>query len=351
MGKGRGYANQVYSPRIFGSMVGLLSGAGWNLLVWSGQETGTDVSLAKINNRRQRPDGIVFRESCSRRIRIYIRSIGSIISPSFFAFGWATVFAEEGRRMKELYEFAVNLAERAGEITLKYFRTDLKVESKSDQSPVTIADRQAEEFIRSEIEKRFPDDAILGEEFGEKPGRSGRRWILDPIDGTKTFIRGVAMYGTMIAVEDAGRAVVGVIRYPPNNETIGAYSGGGCFYNGARCRVSQTANLKEAAALTTAPDNFIKYIGQDALLRLFARTGLQRTWGDCYGYMLVATGRADIMIDPIVSIWDAAALIPIITEAGGRITDRAGREGLGISDVVATNGALHAATLELLAQE
>lgn len=252
--------------------------------------------------------------------------------------------------MKELFDFAVDLAERAGEITLKYFRTDLKIESKSDHSPVTIADRQAEEFIRMEIEKRFPDDGILGEEFGEKPGRSGRRWILDPIDGTKTFIRGVAMYGTMIAVEDAGRAVIGAIRYPPNKETIGAYEGGGCWYNGVRCHVSQTANLKDAAAMTTAPDSFIKIIGQDALLRVFAQTGIQRTWGDCYGYMLVATGRADIMIDPIVSIWDAAALIPIINEAGGRITDRAGREGLGITDVVATNGILHEAALKLLAR-
>jgi len=252
--------------------------------------------------------------------------------------------------MKELYDFAVDLAERAGKITLKYFRTDLKIESKSDHSPVTIADRQAEEFIRAEIEKRFPDDGILGEEFGEKPGRSGRRWILDPIDGTKTFIRGVAMYGTMIAVEEAGRSIVGVVRYPPNDETIGAYEGGGCFYNGVRCHVSETATLKESASLTTAPDNFIKYFGQDEMLRVIAQTGLHRTWGDCYGYMLVATGRADIMIDPIVSIWDAAALIPIINEAGGRITDITGREGLGITNVVATNGLLHEATLKLLAK-
>ncbi len=250
--------------------------------------------------------------------------------------------------MKEIYDFAVKLAEEAGKITLKYFRTDLRVDSKPDLSPVTIADRQAEEFLRKEIEKRFPDDGILGEEFGEKPGKSGYRWILDPIDGTKTFIRGVPMYGTMIAVERDGESLIGVIRFPPSNETIAALSGYGCFFNGARCKGSSTASLAQATVLTTAMDGILKYRGEKTLLRLLRETGIQRTWGDCYGYMLVATGRADAMIDPIVHLWDVAPIKPIIVEAGGRFSDADGNDSTGVTNMVGSNGLVHDGILNIL---
>ncbi len=250
--------------------------------------------------------------------------------------------------LAELTEFAIDIADEAGEITLKYFGTEIEVESKSDQSPVTIADRESEKYLRGEIEKRFPDDGILGEEFGEKKGTTGRRWILDPIDGTKSFIRGVPLYGTMVAVEIDGRPVVGVICFAPIGDTIAAFEGGGCRVNGEPCAVSETTEIASALALTTDFGDFRTYLGQAALMNYVGSTGLQRTWGDCYGYLMLATGRADVMVDPIMNYWDVAALIPIVTEAGGRITDIAGSDSPQMKTCVATNGALHEAVLKLV---
>lgn len=249
--------------------------------------------------------------------------------------------------MKELYDFALRIAERAGEITLRYFGKEFVVESKADQSPVTIADRSAEEFLRAEIERRFPDDGILGEEYGVKEGRSGRRWTIDPIDGTKSFIRGVPLYGTMIALEEGGVSKVGVVRFPATRDTLGAWAGGGCYVNGQRCRVSATASLAEASAMTTDMKNFTERLGRDALMRFVDRTKLQRTWGDCYGYLMVATGRADLMVDPIVQIHDFAPLIPIMAEAGGRFSNLAGETPTEPGAVLATNGLLHEAALAI----
>ncbi len=250
--------------------------------------------------------------------------------------------------MQDLFDSAIDLAKQAGKITLDYFCTDLNIESKSDDSPVTIADRKTEEFLRKEIEKRYPDDAILGEEFGEKKGRSGLRWILDPIDGTKTFIRGVPMYGTMIAIEREGQSQVGVIYFPPLDETIAALSGSGCYWNGEKCSVSKTATLPEASVMTTAMDSILEHWGEEILLRFLKETGFQRTWADCYGYLLVATGRADACVDPIMHIWDVAPLIPIVEEAGGRLTDLNGSRSLKITNMMASNGKIHDAFLDLL---
>ncbi len=250
--------------------------------------------------------------------------------------------------MHEIFDSAIDLAQRAGKITLDYFCTDLNIESKSDDSPVTIADRKTEEFLRNEIEKRYPDDAILGEEFGEKEGRSGLRWILDPIDGTKTFIRGVPMYGTMIAIERGGESRVGVIHFPPLDETIAALSGNGCYWNGERCGVSQTEALSEASIMTTSMDSILDCWGEQILLRILKETGFQRTWADCYGYLLVATGRADACVDPIMHIWDVAPLIPIVQEAGGRLTDLSGGQSLEMTNMMASNGRIHKAFLDLL---
>jgi histidinol phosphatase-like enzyme (inositol monophosphatase family) len=251
--------------------------------------------------------------------------------------------------MKEILEFATAIAREAAAITLKHFRTGVVVESKSDASPVTVADREAEEFLRRRIERAYPDDAILGEEFGEKTGRSGYRWILDPIDGTKSFIRGVAMYGTMVGVEKDGQNLVGVVHYPASSETLAAAAGLGCSYNGQTCRVSSTQDLRLSTALTTDLRSLLRHYGQGALRRFLTETGLQRTWGDCYGYLLVATGRADLMFDPVVNPWDVAALIPIIQEAEGRATDARGLTGTNVRSFLATNSWLHAAALEMFA--
>ncbi len=250
--------------------------------------------------------------------------------------------------MKELLDFAVQLAEQAGYITLKYFRTNLQIDSKEDDSPVTIADRSAEEFIRKEIEKRFPDDAILGEEFGEKPGTTGFRWILDPIDGTKSFIRGIYMYGTMIALEKDGESKIGVIRFPAYEETISALKGNGCSCNNDPCRVSGIDSPAQAMIVSSSFRDILQHQGETALLNIIRGTGMQRTWGDCYGYYLVANGRVEASIDAIMHIWDVAPLIPIIQEAGGTVTDVFGNPpSLTMTNMLASNGKIHKALIEL----
>lgn len=250
--------------------------------------------------------------------------------------------------MKEVLDCAIELAKKAGAITLKHYGTVLEVEDKADMSPVTVADRAAEEFLRAEIERRFPDDGIVGEEHGVKEGRSGRRWIVDPIDGTKTFIRGVPLYGTLIAVEVDEEPVVGVIHCPPLDETVSALVGHGAFHDGVRCHVSPCATLAEATMVTTATDSWLRYLGDRTLIDVIRATRLQRTWGDCYGYMLLATGRVDVMIDPRVARWDVAPMLPIIREAGGVITGVDGRTDAGMTDVVAGNAELHRAAMAIL---
>ncbi len=236
---------------------------------------------------------------------------------------------------------AVAAAREAGQLTLRFFqREDLAVERKADNSPVTAADKQAEQLLRRRIQDAFPDDGILGEEFGEETGTSGFRWILDPIDGTKSFICGVPLYGTLIGVERSGASVVGVIYIPGLDECVYAASGGGAWYTQGSAapraaHVSQRDRLSDAVFLTSQLDSFYPRGAHQAYLELERAAYITRMWGDCYGYLLVATGRADVMVDPIMNVWDAAALQPVLQEAGGVYTDWSGRptihggEGIG----------------------
>lgn len=249
--------------------------------------------------------------------------------------------------MKDLYDFALQLADQAGKNTLKYFRQSFEIETKADASPVTIADRTTEELMRTEIEKHFPDDGIVGEEYGVKEGKTGRRWILDPIDGTKSFVRGFPAYGNLIGVVEGEQSVVGVVHFPAMGETVAAYQGGGCFYNGVRCQVSKVDSAIQATALSSDFRDCAKRWGDKALLRLFDETGLQRTWGDCYGYLMVATGRAEIMVDAYLHIWDVAALAPVIQEAGGRCSRIDGAFDVNADHLIATNAAFHDEMLEI----
>jgi len=243
------------------------------------------------------------------------------------------------------FELARAAAREAAIATLAHFQSDLlAVELKGDASPVTVADRQAEEILRRRIAQDFPDDGILGEEFGEQPGTSGYRWIVDPIDGTKSFVAGVPLYGTLVGVEHQGRSVIGVIQLPALDECVYAAAGQGAWHvrGGSAprpARVSSCSKLSEALFLTSelrypTPDR------QQVLARLVEATRVNRTWGDCYGYLLVATGRADVMIDPIMALWDAAALQPILEEAGGVLTDWQGNPTIYSGEAVATNGKL-----------
>jgi histidinol-phosphatase len=242
--------------------------------------------------------------------------------------------------MKNDLEFAVELARGAGEITLKYFRSKPETTTKTDGSYVTIADREAEAYIRRQIGERFPDDGILGEEEGESHGTSGRRWIIDPIDGTFAFVHGVPFYGVLIAVEIDREMSVGVVNIPALNEIVSAGKGMGCFFNGEPARVSSTTKLEDALLLSTDFAACERYGFGEAAESLQSRARTSRTWGDCYGYVLVATGRADIMLDPVMNLWDCAPLLPILEEAGGTFTDWRGVKTAYGGNSIATNGLL-----------
>lgn len=242
--------------------------------------------------------------------------------------------------LNELLEFAVDLARGAGEITLQYFRKQPETSKKSDGSYVTIADREAESYLRKRIAERFPDDGILGEEEGELHGASGRRWVLDPIDGTFAFVHGVPLYGVLIAVEIENEMSVGVVNIPALGEIVSSAKGLGCFLNGEPARVSRTAKLEDALLLSTSFSECARFGFGRAAELLQARAKVSRTWGDCYGYVLVATGRADIMLDPVMNLWDCAPLLPIMEEAGGTFTDWRGVRTVDGGNSIATNGVL-----------
>ena len=240
-------------------------------------------------------------------------------------------------------QLALEAAREAGQITLEYFRhEDLEVERKDDDSPVTIADRRVEAHLRDRIAQSFPQDAVLGEEMPDHEGTSGFRWILDPIDGTKSFIHGVPLYGTLIGVEQEGQPVLGVVYVPALEECVYAAVGQGAWYvQGTKppqaAHVSQRP-LSQGLFLTSEVANFEQVGRRDAYDRLQAAARLSRSWGDAYGYLMVATGRADVMVDPIANVWDVAPLLPILEEAGGHFTDWQGRRTIHSGQGVATNG-------------
>lgn len=243
--------------------------------------------------------------------------------------------------LSSLLEFAVEVAWRAGRVTLAHFQTGVGIDRKADGSPVTVADREAERLARDLIQARFPDHGIIGEELGETRPDAARRWILDPIDGTRSFVRGVPLYGVMVALEDGGEAALGVLHFPAlQGETVFAARGEGCWWDGRRARVSEEADLSRALLLTTDAERLAKEGHSDAWIGLGAKAELVRTWGDCYGHALVATGRAEAMFDPVLAPWDAAALAPIVAEAGGRFTDWGGSATHTGGSGISTNSAL-----------
>ncbi len=248
-------------------------------------------------------------------------------------------------KLQPYLDFALDATWQAGRITLGYFQTGITVERKADNTPVTAADRAAEKRLRSLIGERFPDHGIIGEEYGEQSSSSSLTWIVDPIDGTKSFTCGVPIYGCLMALVEDGRPLVGVAHFPALNETIYAARGMGCFWNGRRARVSPQANLADAVLLASDIGN---YAEKDAAFqKLVGSTYIQRTWGDSYGYLLVATGRADIMLDPKMNIWDCAPFGVIMEEAGGTFTDWQGTPTIDGGESLATNGALFDQVMEI----
>lgn len=246
-----------------------------------------------------------------------------------------------------LMDFAVRTAEQAGEITLEHFG-NAEVEFKGDGSEVTEADRASEEYIRAAIRDAFPGDGLLGEEGGEMEGtvgQGGRRWIVDPIDGTRSFGSGVPLYGVLLALEVNGSPVLGCCHFPALHQTLVAAVDAGAWFNGVRARVSDCNDLSAARVVTSGLEYWRDWAteeGQRGWNALVRRTRFARTWGDCYGYVLVVTGRAEIMADPAVgAVWDFAPMLPILREAGAQYTALGGAPVSAWSTALATNGRLH----------
>jgi histidinol phosphatase-like enzyme (inositol monophosphatase family) len=251
-----------------------------------------------------------------------------------------------------LLAFAVEIAYQAGRLTLGHFQTGLAVERKSDDSPVTVADRSAEAFLRKAITERFPDHGIVGEEYGVHESSGSLRWILDPIDGTKSFIHGVPLYSNLIGLVDDDlppdrNVLVGVANFPALNETLYAARGEGAYWNGRPACVSSVDRLEDATVLFSDVKGYGKH--RPAFDYLIQHSYIQRTWGDSYGYALVATGRADVMLDPAMHVWDCAPFGVIMAEAGGTFTDWNGVSTISAGESVATNGHLFNAVLRATA--
>jgi histidinol phosphatase-like enzyme (inositol monophosphatase family) len=251
--------------------------------------------------------------------------------------------------LRELLDVAMEAAYHAGKRTLAYFNAGVTVDRKADSTPVTIADREAERLLRERIAAHFPDHAILGEEEGATEGNPEYRWVVDPIDGTKAFVAGVPLYGTLVGVEVKGRPSVGVIYLPALDDMIAAADGLGCTWNGRPCRVSPVERLSDSLVVTSSIIRCQER--SDAFDRLTAATRQQRTWGDAFGYALVATGRAEVMLDPALSPWDVGPMIPILREAGGRFTDWRGEETIHGRDGFAASAVLHPRVLDILRSE
>lgn len=246
---------------------------------------------------------------CSRKCQIY--------QPD-------NLFTMDINRKEELLQFAIYLARTAGKKTLTHFRTDIDIDRKGDDSPVTVADREAEKWMRARIQETYPDHGIVGEEYGTEGERKSIKWILDPVDGTLSFIHGIPLYTTLIGITIDDEPEIGVIYAPATDELCEAGIGLGARHNGQDCRVSNTSLIRKATLLSTDMTTIISEGLETPFRTLLDECRLHRTWGDAYGHMMVATGRADIMFDPLLNIWDAAPLLPIMQEAGGVFLDFSG---------------------------
>lgn len=242
--------------------------------------------------------------------------------------------------LKPFLNFTSNLAYRAGRITLGYFNTGIHSDYKADDTPVTAADRAAEEFIRAEIGRIYPDHAIVGEEFGESAGKGNPfRWIIDPIDGTKSFMRGIPLYGVLIGLEIEGAVRVGAAYYPGTDEMLCAADDLGCWWNGRQASVSELSTLNRAGICYGSWRRFEER-QQGLFERISNSVYMTRGWSDAYGHLLVATGRAEAMFDPIMNVWDCGPFPVILREAGGYFGGWNGEEGHLHGDALSCNAAL-----------
>ncbi len=246
------------------------------------------------------------------------------------------------------YETAVATAHRAGQVALRYFETALTVEWKGDHSPVTVADRETEQVLRIALQQAFPGDGFLGEEYGEAPSTTGYRWVLDPIDGTRSFVRGIPLWGVLVGLEYKGELIAGVVEAPAIRQTYRALRGDGAFHNDKAIHVSEEGDLSKALLFYSSLSWFLKAGREADFLELVRGTDRQRGYGDFYGFVLVAQGAGEIMVEHGVHVWDVAAIQPIVEEAGGRFSDWDGRPDVHRPDVIVSNGKLHDRALAIL---
>ncbi len=247
---------------------------------------------------------------------------------------------------ESLVAAAREIAAEAGALTLRWFgRDDVAVAYKRDGTEVTEADRAAERLVRERLAEKFPNDAVFGEEEGGTIESEGRTWIVDPIDGTRGFVRGVPLFATLVALVDAHGPLVGVIELPALGMTLAAGRGTGCWLGDHRCSVSSRSQLDGALINTSGYETF----EPEQFETFRAESAMMRTWGDAYGYFLVATGEAEAMIDPVCETWDLAPMPVIVTEAGGVFTDVDGRPEYRNRSGIATNGLLHQAVVNAMA--
>jgi myo-inositol-1(or 4)-monophosphatase len=247
------------------------------------------------------------------------------------------------------FDFITDLAYRAGRITLGYYNTGVRPDFKPDDTPVTAADRATEQFVRGEIEKAWPGHAIVGEEYGEQAGAGNPfRWIVDPIDGTKSFMRGVPLYAVLLGLEIEGEARVGAAYFPALDEMLCAADGLGCWWNGRRAHVSEVDSMDRAFVCFTNTRNMVRHGRGEAWDRINDAAYAARGWSDAYGYLLVATGRAEAMFDPIMHLWDCAPFPPILREAGGYFGSWDGQPGHTQPEAMACNAGLLPEMLELI---
>lgn len=249
------------------------------------------------------------------------------------------------------YEKAIDITRRAGQVALRYFDTALTVETKGDSSPVTIADRETEAMLRRELAEAFPGDGFLGEEYGDTPGTTGYRWVLDPIDGTRSFVRGIPMWAVLVGLEHRGELIAGVVEAPAYGHTYHALRGQGAYRNDRRIRVTDEADLRKSLVFYSGLNWFMAAGREGAFLELVRRAERTRGMGDWYGFLLVAQGSGEAMVEHGTHAWDVAAIVPIIEEAGGKFSTWDGGLDIERPDVVASNGRLHPALLEVLASD
>lgn len=245
-------------------------------------------------------------------------------------------------------DLALRLVREAEEPILSRFQRRIEVVKKRDNTPVTEADREAEALVRRRLAELRPDHGVIGEEHGVHLPQARFRWVVDPIDGTKAFIHGVPLFGTLLALLDGDTPVVGVIHMPALGESLWAARGKGAWLNGGAARVSDVSELSDALLCDGSALTVSRSAWGASWMEMRGEAGVSRGWGDCYGHLLVACGRAEAMLDPIVSIWDVAPMGIILPEAGGKFTAVDGRETIEAGNGLSSNGRLHSRIVERL---